>query len=74
MERVKVTTILRGDGMAERRQTLIERMELKLEAFNNRLSAKIRKRQKLFDDMRAEEDFDKSMEYLKEFFNTKGGM
>ena len=74
MEPFKVTTIFGGDNMVERKQTLIERMESKLEAFNNRLRTKIRKRQEIFDDMRAEGDFDRSMEYLKEFFAVKGEM
>lgn len=60
--------------MTNCKQSLTERIEAKLEAFNRHLEAKLRRRQTILDNMKAEEDFDKGMEYLKEFFRVKGDM
>ena len=58
--------------MTNCKQSLVKRIEAKLEAFNRRLESKLRRRQEILNKMKAEEDFDKSMEYLKEFFRVKG--
>ena len=54
-------------------QSLIERIATKIDAFNQRMEARLRKNQTLLENMRSEEDFKKSMEYMKEFFGVKGG-
>ena len=59
--------------MSEVNQTFLERIATRLNAFNQRLEVRLRKNQKLLESMRAEEDFEKSMGYLKEFFGIKGG-
>ena len=57
--------------MDNQKCTLTERIAEKLEAFNDRLEARNRKRQLILDKMRAEEDYDRSMAYMKEFFRIK---
>ena len=57
--------------MPDTNQSLTERIEAKLNAFNQRLEARLRKNQTLLDNMRAEEDFKKSMGYMMEFFGFK---
>ena len=57
----------------EEKQSLIERIVAKLSAFNQRLEARLRRNHVLLENMRAEEDFNKSMDYMKEFFGFKGG-
>ena len=57
--------------MPDTKQSLVERIATKLNAFNQRLEARLRKNQTLLEDMRAEEDFKKSMGYMKEFFGFK---
>ena len=59
--------------MPETKQSLVEWIATKLNAFNQRLEAMLRKNQTLLENMRAEEDFQKSMGYMKEFFGFKGG-
>lgn len=54
-------------------QSLTERIAAKLNAFNQRLEARLRRNQTLLENMRVEEDFKKSMGYMKEFFGYKGG-
>ena len=46
-------------------------VEAKLNAFNQRMEARLRKNQSILENMRAEEDFMKSMGYIKEFFGFK---
>lgn len=58
--------------MTNCKQSLTERIEAKLKAFNRRVESKLRRRQEILNNMKAEEDFDKSMEYMKEFFREKG--
>lgn len=58
--------------MTNGKQSLTKRIEAKLQAFNKRLESKLRKRHEILKNMKAEEDFDKSMEYFKEFFREKG--
>ena len=53
--------------------SITERIAAKLDAFNRRLEARLRRNQELLENMRAEEDFRRSMEYFKEFFQIKGG-
>lgn len=72
MELEKVTTILGGNNMTDCKQSLTERIEVKLKAFNRRMETKLRRRQEMLNSMKAEDDFDKSMEYMKEFFHEKG--
>lgn len=72
MELAKVTTILGGDNMTICKQSLTERIETKLKALNRRMESKFKRRKEILNNMKAEEDFDKSMEYLKEFFRVKG--
>ena len=55
----------------EAKQSLTERIATKLNAFNQRLEARLRKNQTLLENMRAEEDFKKNMGYMKEFFGFK---
>ena len=57
----------------EEKQSLTERIVAKLIAFNQRLEARLRRNHVLLENMRAEEDFNKSMDYMKEFFGFKGG-
>lgn len=59
--------------MSEVNQTFLERIAAKLNAFNQCLEVRLRKNQQLLESMRAEEDFEKSMGYMKEFFGLKGG-
>ena len=56
--------------MTTNKQTFTERISDRLNAYNARLEAKINRRQAILENMRAEEDFDKSMEYMKEFFRS----
>lgn len=53
--------------------SIVDRIVAKLNAFNQRLEARFRRNQTLLENMRAEEDFKKSMGYMKEFFGFKGG-
>ena len=53
--------------------SITERIAAKLDAFNRRLEARLRRNQELLENMRAEEDFGRSMEYCKEFFRIRGG-
>lgn len=53
--------------------SIVDRILAKLNAFNQRLEARLRRNQTLLENMRAEEDFKKSMGYMKEFFGFKGG-
>ena len=71
MEPAKVTKQSEVISMPETKQSLLERIATKLNAFNQRLEARLRKNQTLLEDMRAEEDFKKSMGYMKEFFGFK---
>lgn len=57
--------------MDTKKRTLTQLIEAKLAAFNDRIEARNRKRQIILDKMRAEEDYDRSMAYMKEFFRTK---
>ena len=59
--------------MTTNNQSLIERIAVRLDAFNQRLETRLRRNQVLLVNMRAEEDFGKSMGYFKEFFRFKGG-
>lgn len=58
--------------MTNCKQSLAKRIEAKLQAFNKRMESKLKRRQEILNNMKAEEDFHKSMEYLKEFFRVKG--
>lgn len=71
MESGKVTIQQEETSMPDTNQSLTERIEAKLNAFNQRLEARLRKNQTLLDNMRAEEDFKKSMGYMMEFFGFK---
>ena len=73
MEPAKVTIYQEVMHMPNIEQSLVERIATKLNAFNRRLEARLRKNQALLENMRAEEDFRKSMGYMKEFFGFKGG-
>lgn len=73
MEPAKVTIYQEVMRMPNIEQSLVERIATKLNAFNQRLEARLRKNQTLLENMRAEEDFRKSMGYMKEFFGFKGG-
>ena len=57
--------------MPDTKQSLMERIATKLNAFNQRLEAWLRKNQTLLENMRAEENFKKSIGYMKEFFGFK---
>ena len=59
--------------MTTNKQPITERIAARLDAFNRRLEARLRRNQELLENMRAEEDFGRSMEYFKEFFWIKGG-
>ena len=47
--------------MPDTKQSLTERIAAKLNAFNQRMEARLRKNQSILENMRAEEDFMKSM-------------
>ena len=72
MEPHKVTNQQEVICMQNTEQSLMERIATKLNAFNQRLEARIRRNQTLIENMREEEDFKKSMGYMKEFFGFKG--
>ena len=59
--------------MLETQKSLTERIAAKLNAFNQRLEARLRRNQILLENMRTEESFEKSMGYMKEFFGFGGG-
>ena len=59
--------------MTTDRQSIAERIAARLDAFNRHLEARLRRNQELLENMHAEEDFRRSMEYFKEFFQIKGG-
>ena len=59
--------------MTKNKQSITERIAARLDAFNQRLEARLRRNQELLENMRGEEDFGRSMGYLKEFFGFKGG-
>ena len=71
MEPAKVTIYQEVMRMPNIEQSLVERIATKLNAFNQRLEARLRKNQTLLENMRAEEDFKKSMGYMMEFFGFK---
>ena len=50
---------------------LLEKITGQLEAFYNRLVARVKRNDELLAQMHAEEDFRKSMSYIKEFFSFK---
>ena len=58
--------------MTNCKQSIAKQIEAKLQAFNKRMVSKLKRRQVILNNMKAEEDFDKSMEYLKKFFRVKG--
>lgn len=58
--------------MTNCKQSLAKQIEAKLQVFNKRMESKLKRRQEILNNMKAEEDFDKSMEYLKKFFRVKG--
>ena len=58
--------------MTNCKQSLAKQIEAKPQAFNKRMESKLKRRQEILNNMKAEEDFDKSMEYLKKFFRVKG--
>lgn len=57
--------------MTTNKHSLTERVIARLNAFNQCLEARLRRNQELLENMRAEEDFQKSMSYMKEFFRFK---
>ena len=59
--------------MLETKKSLTERIAAKLNAFNQRLEARLRRNQILLENMRTEESLEKSMGYMKEFFGFGGG-
>ena len=59
--------------MLETKKSLTERIAAKLNAFNQRLEARLRRNQIILESMRSEESFGKSMGYMKEFFGFGGG-
>jgi len=71
MESAKVTIQQEESIMSDTNQSLSERIATRLNALNQRLEARLRKNQTLLENMRAEEDFKKSMGYMKEFFGFK---
>ena len=71
MEPAKVTIQQEEKSMPDTKLSLTERIATKLSAFNQRLEARLRKDQTILENMRAEEDFKKSMGYMKEFFGFK---
>jgi len=52
---------------------LYRRIIAKLEGFNERLEARLRKNRALQEQMREEGDFKKSMGYMLQIFGFKGG-
>lgn len=52
---------------------LYRRIIAKLEGFNERLEARLKKNRALQEQMREEEDFKKSMGYMLQIFGFKGG-
>ena len=54
--------------MDANKRSLTKRIEAKLEAFNQRLEVRLRKKEEIFNNMREAEDFSTSMGYMKEFF------
>ena len=73
MEPAKVTNQPEVISMPKTKQSLVEQIATTLHVFNQRLEARLRKNQTLLENMRAEEDIKKSMGYMKEFFEFKGG-
>ena len=73
MEPAKVTIYQEVICMPNTEQSFVERIAAKLNAFNQRLEGRLKRNQTLLENMRAEEDFKKSMGYMKEFFGIKGG-
>ena len=71
MESAKVTVQQEESIMSDTNQSLSEGIATRLNALNQRLEARLRKNQTLLENMRAEEDFKKSMGYMKEFFGFK---
>lgn len=71
MEPAKVTIQQEEKSMPDTKQSLTERIAAKLNAFNQRMEARLRKNQSILENMRAEEDFMKSMAYITEFFGFK---
>lgn len=71
MESAKVTIQQEESIMSDTNQSLSERIATRLNALNQRLEARLRKNQTLLENMRTEEDFKKSMGYMKEFFGFK---
>lgn len=71
MEPAKVTIYQEVMRMPNTEQSLVERIAAKLNAFNQRLEGRLKRNQTLLENMRAEEDFKKSMGYMKEFFGCK---
>jgi len=71
MESAKVTIQQEESIMSDTNQSLSEGIATRLNALNQRLEARLRKNQTLLENMRAEEDFKKSMGYMKEFFGFK---
>lgn len=59
--------------MLETKKSRTERIAAKLNAFNQRLEARLRRNQILLENMRTEESFEKSIGYMKEFFGFWGG-
>ena len=59
--------------MTTDKQPIAECIAARLDTFNRRLEARLRRNQELLENMRAEEYFGRSMEYFKEFFRIKGG-
>lgn len=52
---------------------LYQRIIAKLEGFNERLEARLKKNRALQEQMREEGDFKKSMGYMLQIFGFKGG-
>lgn len=59
--------------MPEAKQSLTDRIIVKLTAFNQRLEERVWRNQELLEKMRAEDDLKKCMGYMKEVFVFKGG-
>ena len=74
MEPAKVTIQQEEKSMPDTKQSLTERIAAKLNAFNQRMEARLRKNQTILENMRTEDDFKKSMGYMKEFFGFKKEM
>ena len=71
MESAKVTMQQEEKSMPDTKRSRTERIAAKLNAFNQRLAARLRKNQMLLENMRAEEVFKKSMGYVRKFFGFK---